>query len=111
MHMELLDIIRDIAIPLIIGILSLMTPVLLEALSRIDNKYNSVVLVKAFKQEPIFRLFVIALIASIISIVLWCLNLPRIIDVPVMNNFIDNSASYLLLGATIILVISALEVI
>ena len=109
--MELLDIIRDIAIPVIIGILSLMTPVLLEALSRIDNKYNSVVLVKAFKQEPIFRLFVIALIASIISIVLWCLNLPRIIDIPLLNKFIDNSASYLLLGATVILVISALEVI
>ena len=43
--MNLSDIIRDVAIPTTIGIFSLMTPILLEALSRIDNKYNSVILV------------------------------------------------------------------
>ena len=89
--MDLLDIIRDVAIPTIIGILSLMSPILLEALSRLDNKYNSVTLISAFKQEIIYKMFVLALIASIISIVIWCLNLPRLVDVPELNNFIDNS--------------------
>ena len=110
-YMDLLDIIRDVAIPTIIGILSLMSPILLEALSRLDNKYNSVTLISAFKQEIIYKMFVLALIASIISIVIWCLNLPRLVDVPELNNFIDNSAAYLLLIITLSLVILALGVI
>ena len=109
--MDLLDIIRDVAIPTIIGILSLMSPILLEALSRLDNKYNSVTLISAFKQEIIYKMFVLALIASIISIVIWCLNLPRLVDVPELNNFIDNSAAYLLIIITLSLVILALGVI
>ena len=103
--MELLDIIRDIAIPVIIGIFSLMTPILLEALSRIDNKYNSVILVTAFKRELLYKLYVFTLLASIVSIVLWCLDLPRIVNIPWLNNFIDNSAAYLLLITTLSLVI------
>ena len=109
--MELLDIIRDIAIPVIIGILSLMTPILLEALSRIDNKYNSVILVTAFKRELLYKLYVFTLLASIVSIVLWCLDLPRIVNIPWLNNFIDNSAAYLLLTTTLSLVIVSLGVI
>lgn len=109
--MDLLDIIRDVAIPVIIGILSLMSPILLEALSRIDNKYNSVILVKAFKTETIYRLFVFMLIATILLLVMWCLNIPRIVDIPMLNYFIDNSASFLLLGATLFLTLLSLGII
>ena len=109
--MELSDIIRDIAIPVIIGILSLMSPILLEALSRIDHKYNSVILVKAFKRELLYRKYVFSLIASIVSTILWCLNLPRGINIPKLNYIIDNSASYLLLITTLALVIVSMGVI
>ena len=86
--MNLSDIIRDVAIPTTIGIFSLMTPILLEALSRIDNKYNSVILVTAFKRELLYKQYVFTLLASIVSIVIWCLNLPRIVNIPWLNNFI-----------------------
>ena len=106
--MNLSDIIRDVAIPTTIGIFSLMTPILLEALSRIDNKYNSVILVTAFKRELLYKQYVFTLLASIVSIVIWCLNLPRIVNIPWLNNFIDNSAAYLLLTTTLSLVIISL---
>ena len=109
--MNLSDIIRDVAIPTTIGIFSLMTPILLEALSRIDNKYNSVILVTAFKRELLYKQYVFTLLASIVSIVIWCLNLPRIVNIPWLNNFIDNSAAYLLLTTTLSLVIISLGVI
>lgn len=106
MNIDYNSLVEKGCIPLIIAILALGLPVLLQTASRIDDKYNSTRLLRAFYKEKITRVFITANIISLISIVIWFLNLPRILDLGnIMNYIIDNSAFILIFFCTVLLIV------
>lgn len=100
------DIIADFAIPIVIAIFALAFPMLFQTASRIDDKYNSTLLIKVFRKDWICKCFIYILLGALICCGLWMLQLPRIIDCgEVINVFIDNLALILLLLTTVVLVL------
>ena len=95
----------DICITTIISLLSVAFPILLQVISTLDEKYASVLLVELFDKEKAKKGFIYSLMVSIVSVVIFLLQLPRKIDVGVLNWIIENSATGLLYSATIVLVI------
>ena len=105
MNIDFISIVEKGCIPLIIAILALGLPVLLQTASNIDDKYHSTRLMNAFYKESISKLFIIINISSLISIVIWYLNLPRVVDLGnFFNLIIDNSAFIFVFTNTIVLV-------
>ena len=105
------DVISSFAIPMVIAIFALAFPLLFQTASRIDDKYNSTLLVKVFRKDNICKWFIYTLLGALICCGLWVVQLPRIIDCgKVINIFIDNSALILLLVLTIILVIMTISI-
>lgn len=99
------DVISEFAIPMVIAIFALAFPLLFQTASRIDDKYNSTLLIKVFRKDWICKWFIYILLGALICCGLWMLQLPRIIDCgEVINILIDNSALVLLLVSTIFLV-------
>src|SRR5574344_1064310 len=98
------DIIADICIPLIMAIFTFALPLLLSAAERIDDKYKSVLLIKLFRKDRCCRYFLACLLFSIIAVVIYSLNMPRLINCGILNSLIDNSAIILLLFATLSLI-------
>jgi len=83
----------------IIAVFAIAFPLLLQTVSRIDEKYHSTRLMNIFYKEQISRLFITALIASLISIVIWYLKIPRKFDIGILNFIIDHSA-FLIISIT-----------
>jgi len=107
MDIDYNSIVEKVCIPLIIAILALGLPVLLQTATRIDDKYNSTRLLRAFYKERITRFFIAINIFSLISIIIWFLNLPRIHDFgKIMNYIIDKSAFLLIFFSTVLLIFS-----
>lgn len=105
------DVISSFAIPMVIAIFALAFPLLFQTASRIDDKYNSTLLIKVFRKDNICKWFIYTLLGALICCGLWVVQLPRIIDCgKVINIFIDNSALILLLVLTIILVIMTISI-
>lgn len=110
MNIDYNSIVEKGCIPLIIAILALGLPVLLQTASRIDDKYNSTRLLRAFYKERITRIFIATNIISLITIIIWFLNLPRIVDLGKIINFIiDNSAFILIFSSTVLLIVLLFE--
>lgn len=106
------DIIGSYAIPMVIGIFAFAFPLLLQIASRIDDKYESTLLIKAFRKDWITKAFLCILIISLVCCLLWILQLPRYVDWgKAINCLIDNSAILLLITSTILLVISTISVV
>lgn len=100
------DVISSFAIPMVIAIFALAFPLLFQTASRIDDKYDSTLLIKVFRKDWICKWFIYTLLGALISCGLWILQLPRLIDCgEVINVLIDNSALILLLVSTIVLVV------
>lgn len=100
------DVISEFAIPMVIAIFALAFPLLFQTASRIDDKYDSTLLIKVFRKDWICKWFIYTLGIALISCGLWILQLPRLIDCgEVINVLIDNSALILLLVSTIVLVV------
>lgn len=100
------DIIADFAIPIVIAIFALAFPMLFQTASRIDDKYNSTLLIKVFRKDWICKCFIYILLSALICCGLWILQLPRLIDCgEIINILIDNSALILLLLLTVVLVL------
>lgn len=100
------DVISSFAIPMVIAIFALAFPLLFQTASRIDDKYDSTLLIKVFRKDRICKWFIYALFGALICCGLWVLQLPRIIDCGAdINIFIDNSALILLLVSTVVLVV------
>lgn len=100
------DVISEFAIPMVIAIFALAFPLLFQTASRIDDKYDSTLLIKVFRKDRICKWFIYALFGALICCGLWVLQLPRIIDCGAgINIFIDNSALILLLVSTVVLVV------
>ena len=103
---EYADAISAFAIPMIIAIFALAFPLLFQTASRIDDKYNSTLLIKVFRKDWICKWFVYILLGALICCGLWILQLPRLIDCgKVINIFIDNFAFILLLVSTVVFVV------
>lgn len=101
------EIVSEFCIPTIIGIFTFATPLILQTISRIDDKYESTLLAKLFVKDWVCRTFIGIGIGSFVSLLLWMLNLPRVVDWGVLNVWIDNSASLILLISVIALIIAA----
>ena len=101
------EIVSEFCIPTIIGIFTFATPLILQTISRIDDKYESTLLAKLFVKDWICRAFIGIAIGSLASLLLWMLNLPRVVDWGVLNVWIDNSASLILLISVIALIVAA----
>lgn len=105
------DVISSFAIPMVIAIFALAFPLLFQTASRIDDKYNSTLLIKVFRKDWICKCFISTLLGALICCGLWILQLPRIIDCgEVINIFIDNSALILLLVLTIVLIVMTISI-
>jgi len=99
------DIIAVALIPMIIAVFVFAFPLLLQTITRIDDKYNSTKLIETFRKEWICNWYIIMLIASIVTCIPWCLQLPRIYDFGCLNIFVENSALILVSFSTIGLII------
>ncbi|MDP3451798.1 MAG: hypothetical protein Q8R90_02480, partial [Bacteroidales bacterium] len=103
------DIVRVAMIPMIIAILAIALPLLIQTISRIEDKYNSTKLIVVFKKEPIYKIFWIILFLSVLSFICWVLQLPRMADFGVFNGIVDNSSFLFITISTILLIISTLR--
>lgn len=101
------EVVSVFCIPTIIGIFTFATPLILQTISRIDDKYESTLLAKLFVKDWVCRTFIGIGMGSFVSLLLWMLNLPRVVDWGVVNIWIDNSASLILLILVIALIIAA----
>jgi len=98
--------INSICISFIVAIFGIAYPILFQVVSRLDEKYRSILILELFNKEKERLFFIIFLITSLTAILLYILKLPRIIDLNRINSIIDNSAVYLLLFSTVSLIIS-----
>lgn len=98
------EIISVFCIPTIIGIFTFATPLILQTISRIDDKYESTLLAKLFVKDWVCKTFILVGFVSLISILLWILQLPRLVDWGILNIWIDNSAFLLLILTTFIMI-------
>ena len=96
----------SICVSFIAAILGIAYPILFEVISRVDEKYSSQTILELFRREKENRFFIVMLKISLISILLWMLKLPRLIDIKSLNYFISNSAQYILILSSILLIIS-----
>lgn len=83
------DIINVALIPMIIAIFALGLPLLIQTITRIDDKYKSPILIEVFRKELITKVFLIVLLTSIFSYILWFLQIPSCVN---WGWAIDNSA-------------------
>lgn len=93
-------------ITVIITLLGVAYPILLQVISKLDEKYTSDNIIELFNKEIEGKLFRWLLITSFILIVIWSLKLNPIIQINGLNFFIYNSANILLGFSTIFLVIT-----
>jgi len=73
---EYADVISEFAIPMVIVIFVLAFPLLFQTASRIDDKYDSTLLIKVFRKDRICKWFIYTLLGALISCGLWILQLP-----------------------------------
>ena len=99
------DIISVALFPLIIAVFVFALPLLLQTITRIDDKYNSTKLIETFRKDWICNWYIGILIASIVTCFFWCLQLPRICDFGCLNILIENSALILVSLSTIGLIV------
>jgi hypothetical protein len=96
----------EICISFTVAILGVAYPILLEVISRLDDKYSSTGIVDLFDKEKEKKYFSWLLIATVAAIVIWTMKWPRLVNIPSLNTLIDNSALILLTACTILLLVS-----
>jgi hypothetical protein len=95
------DIIATALIPMIIAVFALGFPLLIQTITRIDDKYKSTILIKTFRKDWICQYFLIFLFCAIASYILWFLQIPPLFE---LGWIIDNSALILVIVSTIALI-------
>jgi hypothetical protein len=95
------DIISVVIIPMIIALFTIALPLLLPTITRIDEKYGSTKLIETFKKDRRCTYYIFSVIFSIVSLIIWSLQLPRIVDGGCLNGFIDHSA-FIFLSAGVV---------
>ena len=100
------EVVAVFCIPTIIGIFTFAMPLILQTISRVDDKYESTLLSKLFIKDWICKTFISVWCVSLISIVFWILKLPRLVDWGRLNVWIENSASLFLVLMTFLLILA-----
>lgn len=95
----------DVCVTISAAILGVGYPLLLDVVSKLENKYNSHTIVETFKSEPVNHLLTYSIILSIASAFLVLFNRPPLFDFGKFNFLVDNSASLFMIFFTIILII------
>lgn len=93
-------------INMIIALLGLSYPILLQVIARLDERYESENITALFKTEWEWKAFRYTLVASLISVGIWSLELEPKIKIVGLNHIIRNSASILIMFNTTLLVVS-----
>ena len=96
------NIINDALIPMIIAIFAFAFPLLIQTISRIDDKYNSTKLIETFRKDWICRWFLWILVSAVFSYVIWLFQFPPLVDCGWIG---DNSALILLAVCVILLIV------
>ena len=97
------DIVNVALIPMIIAIFALGFPLLIQTISRIDDKYHSTKLIKTFINEKETKWFLGTLLSSIASYIIWFCQIPPLVD---WGWIIDKSALILIIINTVALIIT-----
>lgn len=108
------DILSVIAIPFIIGIFAFAFPLLFDIASRIDDKYESSLLIKVFRKDWKCKCFLGTLICALICCAIWMIQIPRLKCLNFgnsINAIVDNSALILLTLSAIALILSTIGVV
>lgn len=96
----------SICISFIAAILGIAYPILLEVISRLDEKYSSQIIVDLFSKEIENKIFTLSLRISLVSLLVWVLKFPPLIRIDSLNYVIGKSSEYILILSTIVLIIS-----
>lgn len=101
-------IIAYICIPFIVGILAIAFPILSGQKNKINSKYSSKEIADLFNKENYNRFFFYSLLVGLCFLVIYALQLPRIVDakINIINIILDYSAILLLFISVVALVIS-----
>jgi fumarate reductase subunit D len=105
------DIVGTFIIPMIIAIFAFAFPLLLQTISRIDDKYHSTKLVYTFRKDGICVWFLVSMVISIIASIVWLMQMPRLVDIEPLNQFIDNSALIFIGLSALSLIIATIAII
>ncbi|MCK4407043.1 MAG: hypothetical protein KAV44_05160 [Bacteroidales bacterium] len=97
-----------ICISFIVTILGIAYPILFQVVSRLDEKYSSILILELFNKEKARKLFLLFLITSLFSILIWAFKIPPLIKIKGLNYIIENSAFLLLSVSSIALIITFL---
>lgn len=95
-----MDII-SICVSFVAAILGVAYPILLQVISRIDEKYYSLTITDSFEKEPIRKLFICSLFLSLTTIFIYTLECSP----PENMDFLYNSAEKIALVSTIFLIV------
>ncbi|MCY1636704.1 hypothetical protein [Marinifilum sp. D737] len=95
-------------IPFVAAILGIAYPILLQVIARLEEKYGTMSIVEIFNSELEKRSFIVLLISSLFSILIWTFNLPPLFSV---NNstiqwIINNSAALLVIITSVAMITS-----
>lgn len=93
-------------INLTVAMLGIAYPILLQTVTRLDEKYESEHITALFQKEWASKAYRYTLVASLISILIWSLNLKPRINIEKANFIIENSATILVITSSILLVFS-----
>ena len=96
----------SLCVSFIATILGIAYPILLEVVSRLDEKYSSQTIVDLFSKEKENKYFTLFLKISLLSLFIWVLKLPPLFKVKGLDNIIGNSAQYILVLSTTLLIVS-----
>lgn len=98
--------IATLCIPIVAGILGVALPIIVQTIGQIDIRYNSIRLVKRFKKEPVYRLFMGSLIFAIVLLIYNnFVALPWPYDWGSTMNFVmSRSSDIFVLLATVVLI-------
>ena len=107
-----LDNISLFCIPIVAAILGIAFPIVIQTISRIDTKYNSIRLIHRFKDEGLYKRLWFSLIVA--TITLFYNNLvifPWKKDWGVLNWFMSNSSNIIVLISTLYLIVILFKVV
>lgn len=90
----------------IAGILGIAYPILLEVISRLDEKYNSLIILDLFRMEKKMKLFTRTLIACLVALLLHILNFPPPSKEYTLGVDLESSAKWLVVVLTVVLIVT-----
>ncbi len=93
-------------VKIVTTLLGIAYPILFQVVARLDEKYSSNLIVELFDEEKVKIYFKVFLISSLLSFLLWSLEIPSFINIEGFNFLINNSAAILVILNTCLLVIS-----